>query len=72
MTEYREMSGKGDCFWGNLYSIGDQIQGKLLRDKGDCFQGNTVAIGAVTKSIEKVRGMFAPFNKLMHHRCKRT
>jgi hypothetical protein len=72
VTEYREISGKGDCFRGNLYSIGDQIQGKLSREKGDRFQGNAVAIGAVTKTIEKVRGMFAPFNKLMHHRCKHT
>lgn len=72
MTEYREMSAKGDCFRGNLYSIGDQIQGKLSREKGDRSQGNVVVIGEGTKSVEKVRGMFAPFNKLMHHRCKRT
>lgn len=72
MTEYREKSTKGDRFRGNPTAKGDQIQEKRSHAKGDCIQGISAVIGAVTESGEKVRGMFAPFIKLMHHRCKPT
>jgi len=70
VTEYRERPTKGDRFRGNPCAIGDQIQGKRSRAKGDGFREILYAIREVTEFGEKVRGMFAPFNKLMHHRCK--
>lgn len=70
MTEYGETSAKGDRFRGNPIAIGDQIQGKRSHRSGDCFRETLYAIGGVTEYREKVLSTFAPFNKLMHHRCK--
>jgi hypothetical protein len=70
VTEYRETAAKGDRFRGNPIAKGDQIQGKRSRAIGDRFRGILYAINRVTKYREKVRTTFAPFNKLMHHRCK--
>ena len=70
MTEYRETAAIGDRFRGNPAEKGDQIQGKRSGTSGDGFGGILYAINRVTKYREKVRTTFAPFNKLMHHRCK--